>query len=166
MKIVQASKLEGKENTFSSSEIRRLITNGAVSEAEKLLNYPYSIKGRVVGGHQVGRRIGYPTANIAVENPMKLIPDKGIYAVKTYLPDGKSYGGMLYIGKRPTLENGTDTSIEVNIFDFEGDLYDSDITIEFVSFIRGDEKFASLDDLKSRLAKDEEEARSILNIRQ
>jgi riboflavin kinase/FMN adenylyltransferase len=162
MKVIQAPQLKGDDERFSSSEIRRLLSEGEVSEAAKLLTYLYSVKGKVVSGHQVGRQIGYPTANVSIDNPMKIVPGKGIYAVKTRLADGKTYGGMLYIGKRPTLENGTDTSVEVNIFDFEGNLYEQEITIEFVEFIRGDEKFPSLEALKARLAKDEEEAKAIL----
>ena len=110
-----------EENAVSSSSIRKLLLAGKLTEANICLGYPYFLQGTVVGGYQVGRSIGFPTANLHVDCPDKLVPADGVYAVKVQLGDA-CYGGMLSIGLRPTLNNGTDRSIEVHIFDFKDDI--------------------------------------------
>ena len=115
----------------------------------------------MVEGHRVGRELGFPTANIEVDNPNKLLPARGAYAVYVYW-DGEQHKGMLNIGSRPTLNNGEDTTVEVNIFDYDGDLYDKYLTVSFESRLRNEQKFDSLNELKLQLQQDAEAAKEIL----
>lgn len=147
---------------ISSTKIRHALEAGDVGLAHEFLGRPYDLSGWVVKGDQIGRTIGYPTANINLKAPHKLIPTDGIYAVKVAI-GGLEYGGMLYIGPRPTLD-GQDRRIEVHIFDFSQDIYDEAVNIRFIARTRGDEKLASLEHLKARLAQDEIETRSVLNL--
>src|SRR5690606_25512636 len=114
----------------------------------------YPIQGKVIRGDQIGRSISYPTANIFLEENYKLIPADGIYAVSVQLPSSEIRYGMAYIGNRPTI-NGMSRNIEVHIFDFDADLYNQIIRINFLHFIRGDRKFDSLEELKEALTRDE-----------
>jgi FAD synthase len=102
-----------------------------VMTAKKYLGYNYFLEGTVVGGYQVGRKIGFPTANLRVDFPNKLIPSIGVYAVRVHVA-GQQWKGMLSIGYRPTLNNGNDLSIEVHILDFEGDIYNQKMRLEFI----------------------------------
>lgn len=145
----------------SSSLIRKLLHEGEVDIAARCLKYAYFLDGTVVGGYQVGRKIGFPTANLRVNNPDKLIPADGVYAVcVTY--DGKTYGGMLNIGVRPTLDNGTNRTIEVNIFHFDSDIYNKSIRITFVKRTRPELKFSGIDELIAQLHTDAGETEAIL----
>ena len=140
----------------SSSIIRRLLHDeGAVERAAELLTYPYSLRGHIVAGYQVGRRLGFPTANICVDEPFKVLPAIGVYAVRVSLLE-KFYKGMLYIGRRPTVHNGDDLSIEVHILDFSGDIYQDTIRVSFLRRVRGDIAFDSLEALSAQLEKDRE----------
>jgi len=121
----------------------------------------YSITGKVVHGRKLGKSIGFPTANINVEDETKLIPCNGIYAVRVE-HQGVFYHGMLSIGNNPTIENAK-WSIEINIFDFDRDIYGDDITVYFISHMRDEVKFNSMDDLITQLKKDETEARAIVS---
>lgn len=145
----------------SSSLIRKLLHEGEVDIAARCLNYEYFLNGTVVSGYQVGRKIGFPTANLQVDNPDKLIPADGVYAVRVAF-DGKTYGGMLNIGVRPTIDNGTNRTIEVHIFHFHADIYNKCIRITFVKRTRPELKFSSLDELIAQLHKDAEETKAIL----
>lgn len=150
------------EVTISSSVIRRLMQEGNVSEAAEYLGYDFFLEGTVVGGYHVGRKIGFPTANLRVTDPDKLIPADGVYAVHVFL-EGKEYGGMLSIGYRPTLDNGPDRSIEVHIFHFNSDVYNQPMRISFVRRTRPELKFDSMDELIERLHLDEAEIKGILS---
>ncbi|RHJ92081.1 riboflavin biosynthesis protein RibF [Parabacteroides bouchesdurhonensis] len=150
MEIIEASSYDDGHTTVSSSEIRRLLQCGKIEEANRLLTYPYQIKGHIVSGYKVGRTLGFPTANIQIDEPFKVFPGIGVYAVHVSLK-GMRYDGMLYIGNRPTLNNGNNITLEVNIFDFSGNIYDDEITVSFLYFVRGDEKFDSLEALKEQL---------------
>lgn len=152
-----------EEHTVSSSAVRRLLLEGNVSEAAECLGYHYFLNGTVVGGYQVGRKIGFPTANLRPSDPDKLVPADGVYAVRVLL-EGKEYGGMLSIGTRPTLNNGTDRSIEVHIFDFGADIYRLPMRLSFVQRTRAELKFSSVDALVSQLHRDEAEVKSILSM--
>ncbi|MFR9165654.1 MAG: riboflavin biosynthesis protein RibF [Dysgonomonas sp.] len=154
MEVIQQQELDPHEHV-SSSRIRRLLGGGEVSKAAKLLSYNYTISGKIVEGFKVGRTIGFPTANIQIWEDFKVIPAFGVYAVKVLIED-KKYDGMLYIGKRPTLQNGDNISLEVNIFDFDEDLYNRSLTAEFIEFVRADEKFSNVDELKAQIARDKE----------
>lgn len=145
----------------SSTKIRKALLNNDIQTAQKYLGNSYSLEGKVVKGKQLGRTIGYPTANIEVENTFKLIPQDGVYAVWVWYNKAK-FGGMLNIGNNPTVE-GKGRSIEVNIFDFEKEIYTEILKIEFVSKLRNEEKFNGLDALKAQLHLDKQNALSILN---
>lgn len=146
----------------SSSLIRRLLQDeGDAAQAADCLGYRYFLCGTVVGGRGIGHTLGYPTANLQPDSPDKLIPANGVYAVQVDIA-GRSYGGMLNIGVRPTLDNGPDRSIEVYIFDFNEDAYGHPMRLSFIRRMRGECKFASLDELKQQLAQDEATARQTL----
>lgn len=139
-------------NTVSSSSVRRALLDGDVTLAASMLGYAYSITGEVVTGNKIGRNIGYPTANIKPDNTHKLIPGQGVYAtlVKS---GGFIYKGMTNVGYRPTID-ADHLTIEVNIFDFERDIYNQPITLSFIERIRNEKRFASLGDLQLQLATD------------
>jgi len=136
----------------SSTRIRQALLNGEIDLANEFLGYPFFITGKVTRGDQIGRQIGYPTANILIEEKYKLIPADGIFSAKIYI-DGAVYNGMAYIGSRPTI-NGMFRNIEVNIFDFDAEIYGHQIKMEFYHFVRSDIKFSSIDELKIQLAND------------
>jgi len=144
----------------SSTKIRKALESGDVAKANKLLGYPYSICGRVVKGNQVGRKIGFPTANIETPDEYKLITAGGVYACRV-MHDGLQYDGMSNIGVRPTVADG-ELTIEVNIFDFNKEIYEEEITILFIDRIRDEQKFAGLDELKAQLEKDKEKVKKLL----
>jgi riboflavin kinase/FMN adenylyltransferase len=143
---------------ISSTKIRNALLSGDVKTAESFLGYPFHLSGKVIKGDQIGRTIGFPTANLFIEESYKLIPSDGIYAVSVDFKSGqlknKSAKGMAYIGHRPTI-NGMSRNIEVNIFDFNEDIYGETIRLNFLKYLRDDQKFNSLNELKEQLAKDE-----------
>ncbi|MBK8722555.1 MAG: bifunctional riboflavin kinase/FAD synthetase [Saprospiraceae bacterium] len=138
---------------ISSTNIRNSILNNEFDNAIQLLGHPYLLSGRVILGSQLGRTIGFPTANISVPESDKLIPENGIYAVKTTI-DGIDYKGMLYIGNRPTINDHLAKTIELNIIDFNQDIYERNINIEIISYIRGDKKLENLEALKTQIEAD------------
>lgn len=161
IEVVLAQAYSNKDITISSSIIRRLLLEGNVSEAATCLGYHFFLDGTVVEGYHVGHKIGYPTANLHVTDPEKLVPADGVYAVYVFLGERK-YKGMLSIGYRPTLNNGTDRSIEVHIFDFNEDIYNQPMRISFVRRTRSELKFDSIEELVEQLHKDAIEATAIL----
>lgn len=138
----------------SSTRIRKALAEGDIENANHFLGRPYSLSGRVIKGDKLGRVLGFPTANIDLDSHDKLIPAEGIY-VATVLHEKASYGGMLYIGNRPTV-NGTGRSIEVNIFEFDKDIYGETLEISFLKLLRTDSKFKDLESLKIQLQLDKE----------
>ena len=146
---------------ISSTQIRNSLLAGDVKQASNLLGSQYSLTGKVVKGKQLGRTLGYPTANIYVVENYKLIPADGVYAVQI-IYNSKQYNGVLNIGKRLTIE-GKDRTIEVNIFDFDKEIYGENLTIHVIEKIRDEKKFESLENLKIQIKKDAELAKSILN---
>ena len=159
IRVVQAQAYEEDFITVSSSLIRETLLQGRISDSRKLLGYDYFIDGVVVNGFKVGRKLGYPTANIEVPTE-KLIPCDGVYVVKAEL-EGRMFGGMLNIGWRPTF-NGNRRTIEVNLFDFDGNIYSEHITLRFIDFLRPEQKFESPEALIRQLAIDEQKAREVL----
>ena len=145
----------------SSTQIRKSILAGEVTLAHEFLGYPFMVTRKVVKGDQLGRSLGYPTANLFVEESYKLIPADGIYAAQVSVGT-RTFSGMAYIGHRPTI-NGMHRNIEVNIFDFDEDIYGETIRIHFLHFLRGDEKFVSLDDLKVQLGKDKHDIMAMIS---
>lgn len=141
---------------ISSTKIRNSLNEGEINAANQFLGYNYFIEGTVVEGNQKGREIGFPTANIKIDEWYKLIPAKGVYAVKAFI-DNKAYEGMLNIGTRPTI-NGTSETIEVNIFNFNENIYNKNLRIEFYQRIRNEQKFEQFSDLKTQLEIDKEKA--------
>jgi len=145
----------------SSTKIRRALEGGDIETATHCLGHAYSITGRVIMGDKLGRLLGFPTANIEIDTFYKLVPADGIYAVKVRY-SASVFKGMLYIGNRPTID-GVKRNIEVNIFDFNEDLYGESLTIYFHDMIRSDIKFNDLEELKNQLFLDREAALKILS---
>lgn len=160
MDVVLAQACTYKDLHISSSAIRNFLHRGEVDQATICLGYNYFLDGIVVSGYQVGRKIGFPTANLSVDDPDKLVPADGVYAVYVFI-DAKCYKGMLCIGHRPTLDNGA-KSIEVNILHFHSDIYGKDIRLSFVEYLRPELKFDSIDELVIQMHKDEEMVEALL----
>ena len=158
IEVVRGEACVEQGEAVSSTRIRSCISEGRVSEASHLLGYYYRLCGTVVGGYKVGRKMGFPTANIHVKEGEKMLPADGVYAVFVRIDaDGESkHVGMLNIGHRPTVNNGSERSIEVHILDFEGDLYGKSLCVEFVERLREERTFDSLDALMAQLESDKE----------
>ena len=146
--------------TVSSSKIRKLIEKGEMVKAKQYLGYEFMLNGKVIKGNSLGKTINFPTANIVVENKWKILPADGVYAVKIVL-EAKEYKGMMNIGQKPTVD-GNGISLEVNIFDFNQDIYGKGIEIRFVKRIRDERKFEDLQALKKQLLIDKNKAIQIL----
>lgn len=144
------------EIAVSSTRIRKALLNGEIDIANELLGYAYYFEGTVVDGNKLGRTLGYPTANIQPNSTEKLIPGNGIYAVEVQL-DNEVFKGMMSIGVRPTIGESPRV-IEVNIFDFDRDIYGKNIRVYLKHFLRREEKYDSLEALKAQLARDKEES--------
>ena len=151
--MLKASPYEEGNTAVSSSEIRKLLQAGNVAEAAYLLTYPYQLLGHIVSGFKVGGALGFQTASFGVVGRFLVVGGVGVFAVWVVVV-GERYKGMLYIGDRPTLNNGKDISMEVNILDFSGDIYNDSIRVSFVQYVRRDIKFDSLEELKAQLEKD------------
>jgi len=149
--------------SVSSSMVRRLIEAGDVAAASRLLGYHYQLKGNVIEGNRLGIRLGFPTANIELDDKYKVMPRDGSYAVRITI-DNKRYNGMLYIGSRPTVGNDDSLRIEVNIFDFADDIYGKSIVVEFIEFIREGRKFNSLDELRKQIQDDKMKAMTFFSV--
>ncbi len=148
--------------TISSTKIRNYLTQHKVQEANKLLGYAYQLTGLVVKGDKIGRTLGYPTANIHIDDEYKLLPADGIYAVKCKLKKNENiFKGMMSIGYRPTF-NGITRTLEVNIFEFDKTIYGEELTVEFIAFIRKEEKFNSSDELIKAMDRDKIKTMEIL----
>lgn len=150
--VEQISAEEIDEVSISSTKIRKALLSGDIQLANEYLGYNYFITGTVVKGRQLGRTIGFPTANLKIEEDHKLIPLNGVYIVKSYW-NGKEVFGMMNIGTNPTVD-GKERTIETNFLDFEEDLYDKEMCIYFLQRIRSEEKFDSLDTLKAEIEND------------
>lgn len=172
IEVVRGEACIDGDAAVSSTRIRRHITEGKITEANKLLGYQYILEGKVIDGYKVGRKIGFPTANIRISEPNKLLPADGVYAVRVCFEneDGNTTKinnqnpafknvGMLNIGHRPTIANGEERSIEVHILDFEGDLYGKSIRLELMERLREERTFGSLDELVAQLHTDMERVR-------
>jgi riboflavin kinase/FMN adenylyltransferase len=145
---------------FSSSGVRQALREGRPEDAAAILGRPFTVEGVVVHGDQLGRTIGFPTANIAMEDYVR--PAYGIYAARTRLADGREAPGVAYLGKRPTIVDAKDERLEVHLFDFDEDLYGQTLEVELVRFIRGDEKFDSLEAMIAQMDRDAAVARRVL----
>jgi len=158
--VVQVPLKYEQGDRISSSRIREALRLGQPEIAARLLGRPYTLTGRVIAGQQLGRTIGFPTANLQVPNN-KYLPRTGVYSVRVYGPATHALQGVMNIGNRPTLQGQT-LSIEVHILDWAGDLYQKMLTVSLDNFIRPEQKFDSLDQLKAQIAKDCQQARLYL----
>ncbi|KAF2514546.1 bifunctional riboflavin kinase/FAD synthetase [Flavobacterium foetidum] len=150
--VEQISAQEIQDVSVSSTKIRKALQEGNMALANEYLGYNYFLTGKVVKGKQLGRTIGFPTANIAIEEEYKLIPKTGVYAVKATI-EGETVFGMMNIGFNPTV-NGERQTIEVHLFDFDKDIYDQEIEVSLLQYIREEQKFGSVELLKNQLAQD------------
>ena len=156
-KVYEIQKQEVDQISISSTKIRRALDTGDVEHAQALLGHPFTLTGKVVRGQQIGQQLGFPTANLAISDPNKLIPPNGIYVVSVWFEDTE-FQGMLYIGNRPTLKAYDQQTIEVHIFDFNQVIYGKTLKVALLSYIRDDQSFADLDALKAQLAIDQKES--------
>ncbi|MBS1524583.1 MAG: bifunctional riboflavin kinase/FAD synthetase [Bacteroidetes bacterium] len=159
--VIEIHEQDIHDVAVSSTRIRKALLSGDIDLANEFLGYPFFITGKVNRGDQIGRQIGYPTANILVEESYKLIPADGIFAVRVEV-NGQKHNGMGYIGHRPTI-NGMTRNTEVNIFDFNEDIYTQPIRMEFLHYVRGDMKFDSLEQLQLQLGRDKETVMKMLS---
>jgi riboflavin kinase/FMN adenylyltransferase len=154
--VEQISAQEIQDVSVSSTKIRKALQEGNMALANEYLGYTYFLTGEVVNGKQLGRTIGFPTANIQIEEDYKLIPKNGVYVVKTFI-DQKEVFGMMNIGFNPTV-NGQKQTIEVNLFDFDADIYGQKLEISLLKYLREEQKFGSVDLLKEQLNLDKKTA--------
>src|SRR5690606_341385 len=176
-KVEQIPEQDINDVAVSSTRIREALIKGDMDTANLYLGYPFHLTGRVVRGNQLGREIGFPTANLQVYESHKLIPAYGIYAIRARLIEhptietgahqpttiAQNFVGMGYIGNRPTIE-GIGRSIEVNLFDFQGDLYDQTLQVDFLHFIRPDQRFDSLEEMIEQMNEDRQATLRLLAI--
>lgn len=153
IEVVRAARYNEAGLKVSSSQVRRALAAGDVQTAAKLLGYPYSISGNVVHGAALGRELGFPTANIELDEPMQLLPLGGVYEVEARTPAG-NYKGVLNIGVKPTVDGSGKLTVELFLLGFSGDLYGCNVGVSFVRRLREERRFASLDELKAQIARD------------
>ena len=144
--------------TVSSTYIRRLVELGQIERANRFLGHPHTLTQVVRHGRRIGRTIGIPTVNLTVP-PHVLVPSHGVYATRVFLPDGTSYPAVTNVGTRPTVNNGTDVTVEAWLLDFDGDLYGQTVRLEFYRHIRDEIRFDSLDALKAEITRNAETTR-------
>ncbi|MBK8492025.1 MAG: bifunctional riboflavin kinase/FAD synthetase [Saprospirales bacterium] len=160
--VLEIEKQEVDNLAVSSTKVRNALDTGSVETAARFLGHYFLLSGTVVNGNKIGSELGYPTANLDIAQPQKLIPPDGVYAVWVH-GQGKRYGGMLYIGNRPTLPGQKNRTIEVNLFDFNKDIYGERLRLELVAHIRGDQTFKGLEALKEQLGKDKKASEKALS---
>ena len=161
-KVIEIKAEEISNIAISSTKIRKAISEGNISTAKKYLGYDFSLSGKIVHGKSIGRTLGFPTANIEVKEEYKLLPKNGVYLIQSVINHNR-YFGMMNIGIKPTINKSSKT-IEVNFFEFEGNLYNKKITVSIKQFIRDEIKFDSLELLKSQIQKDKVNCNSIIDI--
>lgn len=156
LEVIRTGSLSSPKGiVVSSTKIREAVASGDVEGAAAMLGYNYSLFGVVVAGNRLGRTIGFPTANMRLYEPLKLLPGNGVYSVEVESL-GRKFRGMCNIGTRPTVNAGSDRTVETNIFDFDEDIYGLDLKVTFLRKIRDERRFASLDALKAQLIQDRE----------
>ena len=163
LETIKEVSVSDQYNTISSTYIRNLVSTGGIERANALLGYEYRLSGVVVSGNGIGRTLGFPTANMQLYEPLKVIPENGVYAVKVHV-EGGSYYGVCNIGFRPTVCNDRALVIETNILDFNEEIYGLGIKCDFCAKLRDEQKFASVDLLKDQLARDIVQARQLFGI--
>jgi riboflavin kinase/FMN adenylyltransferase len=161
--VIEISAKSIDEINISSTKIRDSLLRGDVETAKLFLSRSYEISGKVIKGNQLGRKLGFPTANINVNSDIKLIPANGVYAVRVKI-NNEMHFGVMNIGNKPTVNSTNEKSLEVFIFDFNNDIYYSEITLFFDEHIRNEQKFANLDELKKAISNDEVVCRQYFNL--
>ncbi|MDI3472478.1 MAG: riboflavin kinase / adenylyltransferase [Thermotogaceae bacterium] len=151
-----------KNKRISSTFIRELISDGRIDEANEFLGEPYHISGVVVEGKRLGRKLGFPTINIRRPNERLVVPKNGVYVVRVYI-DGDYFPGVMNIGLNPTVSDDQNLKYEVYIIDFSGDLYNKKVKVQLLDFLRGEEKFKNIEELKEKIREDVERARRFFN---
>ena len=160
-RVERIQQLDLDNITVSSSKIRVAIKNGEIEKANRFLGYNFMLTGNVVRGKNLGEKIGFPTANLKIEEPYKLIPKTGAYIVRSEI-EHEIVFGMMNIGYRPTV-SGKNQTIEIHFFDFKKNLYGSEIQVDMIKFLRDEKKFESVEALKNQLQKDKEKALKIIH---
>jgi riboflavin kinase/FMN adenylyltransferase len=163
MGVTQVPALTDAGGPLSSTRIRRALQDGYPERATAELGRPWAIRGEVAHGDKRGRTIGFPTANVALGRHLE--PARGVYAVTIRLADGSMHNGVANIGRRPTVSEGPESRLEVNLFDFSGDIYGTEITVALIAYIRPEIRFSGLDALTAQIAADAAEARRLLSLR-
>ncbi len=158
--VIEISAQEINDINVSSTKIRLAIDAGEVDLAKDYLSDYFEINGTVIEGEQIGRELGFPTANLDLKNPNKLIPKNGVYAVDVTLATGEMINGMMNIGSRPTIDVERKLQLEVHLLDFQGDLYGTELTVRFHTFVREEIAFDSKEELIQQIKKDGETVRN------
>ena len=162
--VEEISAQEINDVNISSSKIRIALAKGDISTTNHYLNEEFQLHGTVIQGNKLGRTIGFPTANIRLDDSLKLVPGNGVYAVKVYLENGSNKLGMMNIGTRPTIDESFTTHLEVHIFDFSEDIYNQKIRVSLIERVRDEQKFANIEALKQQLSQDETIVRTSFSI--
>lgn len=162
VEVIEAKPYMIGKSAISSSAIRKALKACDIRYANQMLGYNYSITGKVIEGRKIGRSIGFPTANIDINSIATLIPSTGVYAIRIKLDNGTTHKGVMNIGYKPTVKGTEELTIEVHIFDFSGDLYNKQISVELIAFMRNEMRYNSLDALKEAITLDAIKARNIL----
>src|SRR5690606_21079132 len=159
-KVVEIPAREIDDINISSTKIRQALLEGRVKDAAAYLGYNYCLTGKVVRGDGNGRKFGYPTANLEVNYRYKLVPAYGVYAVKVHIA-GEVHSGALSIGVRPTVHSNSAATVEVYIINFDRDIYNESVTLEFIDYVREEKKFGSIDEMLVHIAHDVEQVKSL-----
>jgi riboflavin kinase/FMN adenylyltransferase len=158
--LTVARPLSDEAGPISSTRIRRALQDGYPERAAELLGRPWAIEGAVTQGDQRGRTLGFPTANVPLGRHLE--PARGVYVVRVKLPDGAVFGGVANIGRRPTLGGDPVSRLEAHLFDFSGDLYGRPVCVSLLHFLRAEQRFSGLEELRARIAADSQAARAML----
>lgn len=159
--VKQVEAVQTGEISVSSTKIRKALSEGEMLTVERYLGQPFQLTGEVIHGNKLGRTIGFPTANLFIDQTTKILPETGVYAVKIQR-NNQWLNGVMNVGKKPTVQQTETISVEVYIFDFDAELYGELLRVQVFDRLRGEQRFASIDELKSQLAKDEQNARNVL----
>ncbi len=160
--VIEIAAQDIDEVNVSSTKIRNALSTGNIETANLFLGAPFELNGTIIHGKQVGREIGFPTANVDLGSSVKIIPAAGVYLVRTVLQNRAEYFGMMNIGVKPTVRDTDEVSIEVNLLDFSGNLYGQELQVKVLTRLRDELKFNSLEELKIQLSKDEHTVRNLL----
>lgn len=159
--VKQIQAVQTGDVSVSSTKIRKALSEGEMLTVERYLGQPFQLTGEVIHGNKLGRTIGFPTANLSIDQTTKILPETGVYAVKVQR-NNQWFNGVMNVGKKPTVQQTEIISVEVYIFDFDAELYGELLRVQVFDRLRGEQRFASIDELKSQLVKDEQNARNVL----